>query len=83
MIAFKKKFGEAGAVIAGKASLADGLDLADAMVGVMNPIALMDGNEPSPREELRTAEKKLNESTVYNKFGYKSSHGWKSGRLRG
>jgi hypothetical protein len=34
--------------LSGKASLADGLNLTDSMVGVMNAIAFIYGNAPSP-----------------------------------
>jgi len=46
--AFEKYLCKSGAVVAGKASAADGLNLANSMVRVMNAIALGYGNMRSP-----------------------------------
>jgi len=47
-IALEKYFCKSGTVLAGKASAADGLNLADAMVGMMDAIALSYGDSCSP-----------------------------------
>ena len=47
-IALEKYFCKSGTVLAGKASAADGLNLADAVVGMMNAIALGYGDRCSP-----------------------------------
>jgi len=51
-VALEKYFRKSGAVLAGKASAADGLNLANSMVRVMDTIALGYGDMRSPCAEV-------------------------------
>jgi len=48
LFAFEKDFCKSGSVLAGKTSATDGLNSADAVVGMMDAIALGYGNNRSP-----------------------------------
>lgn len=73
LIALEEQLGEAGAVFAGKTSFPNGLNLTDAVVGMMDAIALIYGNKSSPGDVAQTIEKTRDESIVYKSYGYKSS----------
>jgi hypothetical protein len=67
--AFEKYLCKSGAVIAGKASAADGLNLANSMVRVMNTIALGYGNMRSPYSDgCRDCKKNILETVSYTIF---------------
>jgi hypothetical protein len=65
-VAFEIQLRERGFLFSCKTFLADGLDLADPVTGMVNGIAFVDGNKPSPdpnrlkqnenRQELYSAE---------------------------